>query len=121
MYRERRLRSVSGDPTYTLDFKTDLFHGVRGRKIPRVLPPCGWSHGFLTVPRTAGRRFLNNIFLTPRLFCFFNILIRSKSIHKLSLNVNTAAIVSRATSRSFPDGANITALCNNWNIITNVA
>src|SRR5215213_11437083 len=33
-----------------------LPHGLTTFRPPRVLPPCGWSTGFITSPRTFGRR-----------------------------------------------------------------
>src|SRR3954464_12036985 len=33
-----------------------LPHGLTTLRPPRVRPPCGWSTGFMTSPRTLGRR-----------------------------------------------------------------
>src|SRR5215212_1047096 len=39
-----------------------LPHGLTTFRPPRVRPPCGWSTGFITSPRTLGRRPSHRVF-----------------------------------------------------------
>src|SRR5829696_8961445 len=39
-----------------------LPHGLTTFRPPRVLPPCGWSTGFMTSPRTFGRLPIQRLF-----------------------------------------------------------
>src|SRR6478736_2503716 len=55
----RRPRTIKRcDDFFLLRVLTPSFlpHGLTTLRPPRVRPPCGWSTGFMTSPRTLGRR-----------------------------------------------------------------
>src|SRR6266545_4844562 len=55
-FRPRTIRRCEGFFLLRVFTPSFLPHGLTTLRPPRVRPPCGWSTGFMTSPRTFGRR-----------------------------------------------------------------
>src|SRR3712207_7891874 len=55
-----------------------LPHGVTTFRPPRVRPPCGWSTGFMTSPRTRGRSEEHTSELQSRQYLVCRLLLEKK-------------------------------------------